>query len=296
MAIDLKNISEYFQYPSKVTELRDRLYKILRDKGIEVTADESLNSLIEKVKTVEPALTPQTTYITENNTTYDVTEYTEAVVNVPVETIENDLDGLVDGSLKSFTMPSQMSTLAFMRFSDFVDLSEVSMPQVKGIPDSTFCNCYKLSEINIPEANNIGYYAFNNCYTLNTVEAPKANYLGQGAFNNCFNLTEFSNKNIDIIQSAAFLNNYKLSHLSLPNVRELTGSPFTNCYNLSEINLPNLVLINNNALGSGNNLSNLQSVNLPKLTLTNSPLPYNQTNTILDLGNLERVYIASGSN
>lgn len=295
MAIDLKNISEYFQYPSKVTELRGRLYNILRDKGIEVTADESLNSLIEKVRTVEPAILPQTIYITENNTTYDVTEYTDAVVNVPVETIENDLDGLVDGSLKSFTMPSQISTLAHRRFYDFINLSFVSMPQVTGIPENTFYNCVKLSEINIPEATYIDGNAFCNCYTLNNIESPKVVSLGGSAFRNCYNLKQFSNSNIDTIQYDTFGSNYALSYLSLPNVKEIFGTPFKDCYNLSELSLPNLVRINNEAFASTQNLSKLQNVNLPKLTITSSPLPYNQLNTILNLSNLESISINTAS-
>ena len=287
MAIDINTLSQYFQYPSKVTELRDRLYRILRDKGIEVTANESLNSLIEKVRTVEPALIPQTIYITENNTTYDVTEYTDAVVNVPVETIANDLDGLVDGSLKSFTMPSQISTLAHRRFYDFVDLSQISMPQVNAIPSYTFYNCNKLSEADIPEATSIGNYAFANCYTLSDINAPNVITLGNYVFDSCYNLQSFSNKNITELSDGTFRNNFKLSMLSLPNLTQIYGSEtFTNCSNLSELSLPNLVYITDSVFAGGRGLNNLKNISFPKLTNTYTALPPNQLNTILNLSNL----------
>ena len=62
--MNYSTISDYFKYPAKVSDLRQRLYRILLDKNVEVSANESLNSLIEKVKNIESIIEDRTIYIT----------------------------------------------------------------------------------------------------------------------------------------------------------------------------------------------------------------------------------------
>ena len=262
MAINLSNISQYFQYPSKVAELKDRLYNILKNKGIEVTAAESLNSLIEKVREVEPALEPQTIYLTQNNTSYDVTEYTEAIVDVPPVTVENDLDGLIDGSLKSFTMPSTISSLANERFLNFKDLSTVIAPRLKEIPDSTFEKCISLEELNLPEVNLIGNSAFKDCVKLSSINVNNAYYIGENAFENNINLQNIDLTNLRELQSGTFKNCYNLSSISAPNVRLIDGSRLFVNTNLSELNFPNVYSLRSLTLSSNRNLKYISFPNL----------------------------------
>ncbi len=284
MAINLSNISQYFQYPSKVAELKDRLYNILKNKGIEVAASESLNSLIEKVREVEPALEPQTIYLTQNNTSYDVTEYTEAVVDVPPVTVENDLDGLIDGSLTSFTMPSNISTLASARFSNFTNLSTAIMPDVKDIPENTFEQCLTLQEITLPKVETIGSSAFKDCYNLSNIVADNVIQIGSSAFHNCYNLENFSADKLKYIPNSAFYGCINLSVISLPNVTNVGSNIFGGCYNLREINLPQLVDLSSNTFSW---MQNLEYLSIPKITLASAlNLPKNMLNTELRLDNL----------
>lgn len=284
MAINLSNISQYFQYPSKVAELKDRLYNILKNKGIEVTAAESLNSLIEKVREVEPALEPQTIYLTQNNTSYDVTEYTEAIVDVPPVTVENDLDGLIDGSLKSFTMPSTISSLANERFLNFKDLSTVIAPRLKEIPDSTFEKCISLEELNLPEVNLIGNSAFKDCVKLSSINVNNAYYIGENAFENNINLQNIDLTNLRELQSGTFKNCYNLSSISAPNVRLIDGSRLFVNTNLSELNFPNVYSLRSLTLSSNRNLKYISFPNL--LYVWELNLPSGMNNTELNFSKL----------
>lgn len=297
MALDLSTISQYFQYPSKVAELKDRLYNILKNKGIEVTASENLNSLIEKVREVEPALEPQTTYLTQNNTSYDVTEYTEAIVKVPPVTIENDLDGLVNGTLSSFTMPSQFNTLATERFKNFYDLPSVSVTQLTAIPEKTFYSCINLKEITATEVKTIGSSAFYNNFLISNILIPNAISIGEGAFKNCYSLGSYTNNSVFTIEDETFNNNFNLSYLSISNVRTLNGTTtFSNCYNLSELNLPKLTVINNRTFTSENNLNKLKYISFPKLIIANTELPEKQLNTDITLNDLVSISNGTGNN
>ncbi len=263
MAINLSNISQYFQYPNKVAELKNRLYLILKNKGIEVTANESLNSLIEKVREVEPALEPQTIYLTQNNTTYDVTEYTEAIVDVPPVTVENDLDGLIDGSLTSFTMPSTVSSFTAERFNNFSQLSAVIAPEVTYIPSKTFQQCISLESINLPNVTVVGDQAFDACVKLSEINLDAVQHLGPSCFRNCTALKTISISKVLEIQTDAFDNcrvlseinansatiisgyntfrNTNLTTFNFPNVRYISNLSLQNCLKLSYISLPNVM-------------------------------------------------------
>ena len=86
------------------------IYNLL-DKKVDVSAGESLNSLIEKVKQVEGNIPETTIYITENNTEtgYDVTNYTKAIVDVQASAVENDLDKLLNNTIKSCVIPQSIN-------------------------------------------------------------------------------------------------------------------------------------------------------------------------------------------
>lgn len=280
MAINLSTISQYFQYPDKVAELKNRLYLILKNKGIEVTANESLNSLIEKVREVEPALEPQTIYLTQNNTSYDVTEYTEAVVNVPPVTIENDLDGLIDGSLSSFTMPSTVSKFATERFTNFSQLSTVVAPEINYIPSKTFLKCISLESINLPNVTIVESEAFKDCLNLSELNLEKAYYIGSSAFQNCIKLANLNLPNVRRLYYSAFNNCISLSQINLPNARLIAGSVFYKNA-IEDLTLPNVTYVYDLYLGS---CSKLKQISLPKLIkATSLLLPAGLLNTTVNL-------------
>ena len=65
------NFSEYFKYPAKISELKNRLYLYLQQKNVEVSGTDSLNTLIEKVKLIEGQTAYNQILITENGV-YDI--------------------------------------------------------------------------------------------------------------------------------------------------------------------------------------------------------------------------------
>lgn len=280
MAINLSNISQYFQYPDKVAELKNRLYLILRNKGIEVTANESLNSLIEKVREVEPALEPQTIYLTQNNTSYDVTEYTEAIVDVPPVTVENDLDGLIDGSLTSFTMPSTISSFTTERFNNFSQLSTVIAPEVTYIPGKTFQQCISLENINLPNATVIEDQAFNACVKLSEINLDATQHLGNSCFKDCTVLKSISISKVLEIKTDAFNNCRSLSEISANSVTTIRGTDTFKNTNLTTFNFPNVQYINSLNL---QNCLKLSYISLPNImNIEWLVLPPNLVNTAID--------------
>lgn len=262
--MDYSKISDYFKYPAKVSELRQRLYKILADKNVDVSANESLNSLIEKVKSIESVLEDKTIYITENNTEvgYDVTEYTKAIVNVQEEAKENELDKLIDSTIEEFTMPSRINEIGEYKFYKCVNLSQVSIGNGTNIPKYAFKDCLNLQSIVMTNCINVGNYAFDGDINLSQAVVPNALNIGYAAFNNT-KLTEFSNSQVYKLAGSAFNNNICLSKISLPNLTYLfQGANFNNCNNLTELNFPNLI----RAGADFNGVFEISSISLPRLS------------------------------
>ena len=260
--MDYSKISDYFKYPAKIAELRQRLYQILIDKGVEVSANESLNSMIEKVKSIEGINPTDTLYILENGV-YDVTEYGTAEVNVQAVAPENDLDFLVDNTISQFTMPSRISEIGAYKFYKCYNLSQVSIANGTTIPSYAFYECVNLESMVMPNCTYIGEYAFYNCKKMSVATMPSAYSIGTYAFYGC-NLESYSNSQAYQLFASTFYNNLTLSEVSLTNVYMLnSGNNFYNCKNLTSINMSNLMF----AYGSGNfeTLPNLKSYNFPNL-------------------------------
>ena len=173
--INLSALSDYFKYPEKVAELRVRLYKILVDKKVEVDANASLNTLIDKVREVEGNIEENTIYITENNTTegYDVTNYTKAIVDVQAQVEENELDKLLDNTIESFIMPQSINYLGPYKFYQCAYLSEIQANSLMNIESYVFYGCSNLESANLPYVTSIGYNAFTNCISLQELSVPE---------------------------------------------------------------------------------------------------------------------------
>ena len=306
--MDIINLQEYFKYPEKVAELKERLYRILIEKNVDVTSDESLNSLIEKVKRIETVLDENIIYITRNNTDtgYDVTNYTKAIVDVQAEAKENELDKLVDGTIESFTMPSTIENIAAYKFYSCYNLSQISVANATTVASYTFTNCINLEEVVMPECSFVGDQAFAGCTKLNNVILPKATTLGASAFKNCTNLTSFSNEYVTNLPSyGVFTNCYNLKDIILNNLDYISyasgGSNnyslygnFANISALSSIYLSMLTY-----LGAGNfvNCSNLESVSMPLLqTLYGSNFTGTSKLTSLNFPQLNQLYGLGGLN
>lgn len=263
--MDYSTISDYFKYPAKIAELRQRLYQILIDKGVEVSANESLNSMIEKVKSIEGINPTDTLYILENGV-YDVTEYGTAEVNVQAVAPENDLDFLVDNTISQFTMPSRISEIGAYKFYKCYNLSQVSIANGTTIPSYAFYECVNLESMIMPNCTYIGEYAFYNCKKMSVATMPSAYSIGTHAFYGC-NLESYSNSQAYQLFENTFYNNITLSELNLPNVYAIQGGGnFYNCKNLTSINMQNLVYFY--GYSNFDNTNKISSYNFPNLVKT----------------------------
>lgn len=272
--INLSALSDYFKYPEKVAELRVRLYKILVDKNVEVDANASLNTLIDKVREVEGNIEENTIYITENNTTegYDVTNYTKAIVDVQAQVEENELDKLLDNTIESFIMPQSINYLGPYKFYQCTYLSEIQANSLMNIENHVFYGCSNLENANLPYVTSIGYRAFAHCTSLQELSVPELVDLGSEALQNVQNLTKLDFPNLVRVTGGSNLATtvtssvYKASYLSIPFLTTIPGNCFYGLKGVSSIYAPNLVSTQGGYAIDGTGNSNLSALSFPLLT------------------------------
>ena len=91
-------------------------------------------------------------------------------------------------NIKSYVIPSSVTSIGDHAFSDCYSLSEIVIPSsVTSIGDSAFFDCYSLSEIVIPSSvSSIGDSAFSCCDSLSEIVIPfSVTSIGDSAFYNC---------------------------------------------------------------------------------------------------------------
>ena len=96
-------------------------------------------------------------------------------------------------NIKSYVIPSSVTSIGDLAFSDCRSLSEIVIPSsVTSIGDSAFDTCSSLSEIVIPSSvTSIGNHAFSDCLSLSEIVIPSSvTSIGNGAFSWCLSLSE----------------------------------------------------------------------------------------------------------
>ena len=274
MNINLSALSDYFKYPDKVAELKVRLYKILLDKKVDVSAGESLNSLIEKVKQVEGNIPENTIYITENNTEtgYDVTNYTKAIVDVQASAVENDLDKLLNNTIKSCVIPQSINWLGPYKFYQCTSLEELQGNTLFEVPSYAFYGCSNLKSINLPYVRKIKTNAFTDCTGLTEIQVPELTHVEGAFFLNASKLTYFDAPNLISwrgVSEGNVTGASKLSYINLPALTAPSYSLFQGMSNVENINLPNLLFLSSYGLGGAGNRK-LSQLSLPILLSTSN--------------------------
>ncbi|MGN1060143.1 MAG: leucine-rich repeat protein, partial [Candidatus Coproplasma sp.] len=75
---------------------------------------------------------------------------------------QNDLDGIIDGTLTSFTLPSGMVTIKQYRFYQFTSLNNANLGAVQTVETYAFYGCTN-TECVVPDTiTTVGQYAFYN--------------------------------------------------------------------------------------------------------------------------------------
>lgn len=89
--------------------------------------------------------------------------------------------------------------------------ADIGGPELKAIPDRTFCNCRYLSSIKLPDSiGTVGKRAFARCSRLEKISfGPKLKSVGDYAFENCVGLREltFDENSTELSLGSNLLNN-----------------------------------------------------------------------------------------
>jgi serine/threonine protein kinase len=138
-------------------------------------------------------------------------------------------------NIKSYVIPSSVTSIGDYAFSDCRSLSEIVIPSsVTSIGDHAFSDCYSLSEIVIPSSvTSIGDSAFYSCSSLSEIVIPSSvTSIGKGAFFSCDSLSEIViPSSVTSIGKGAFSFCDSLSEIVIPSsVTSIGDNAFYNCY------------------------------------------------------------------
>ena len=149
-------------------------------------------------------------------------------------------------NIKSYVIPSCVTSIGDRAFSDCDSLSEIVIPSsVTSIGNSAFSSCYSLSEIVIPSSvTSIGDWAFSGCNSLSEIVIPSSvTSIGDCAFYSCDSLSEIViPSSVTSIGNGAFAICRSLSEIVIPSsVTSIGDCAFSGCLSLSEIVIPSSV-------------------------------------------------------
>ena len=99
-------------------------------------------------------------------------------------------------------------------FYGMLNLTSVSMSNLKTIGSSAFRNCTNVTTVSLPAAQSIGLDAFAYCTNVTTLSLPAAQTIGTSAFAYCTNITTVTFGKLTSFSSTnTFINCYKLSNI-----------------------------------------------------------------------------------
>lgn len=237
----------------------------------------------------------------------------KVTLNKPVSIDEGAFSGCVNLKSVEINDTSKIERIFADTFKNCNSLKSFTIPQnVKSIADNAFEGCYSLESVSLPNGlRMIGNSAFKNCSALKKIEIPQnVINMGSSVFEGCINITDVtlsrvygsyfyslfgsewavpsslssitykgdvvepymfsfltdvqtvSLPNATRIESGAFSSCPSLGSVSLSkNLTSIDSLAFSGCYSLRQMNIPQSVsYIGDRAFS---NCSNLESVTLP---------------------------------
>ena len=155
-------------YLNKLVELKNDLITTLRNKGVEVSDDEKLNTLVPKVDTIKtnPSVQLPSGFV-KLDSNYNIVGLT-----IPEGVTSMFQAQLMDcKKLTSITLPSTLKYLPVKGFAHCTSLTSMMIPDgITSIPTFTFMGCTSLASVIIPDSVTTIYSdAFNGCSALRNV-------------------------------------------------------------------------------------------------------------------------------
>ena len=288
------------QSKRRLLELNARLAQNLIDKGVEVTADETTTTLVDKVVDI-PSLKEEqekTVDITENGTTEVLPDedkvLSKVTVNVDVKSEEFIGVKYSDFGTTGYMLPkiadarslskmriggSGSSNRGFIASSLFYNstknqnssinsrLEKVYLPDGLSMLASTFYNCSALVEI-IGDLSTVKelYNTFYNCVALPEIPyLPNLENLSINSFLNCVSLKSITfHKVLTTWHSNAFQGCTNITEVNLADGWNIS-SYVQHCPNLTQASLHDMIENYANMTGQTSPVMNVGSVNLEKI-------------------------------
>lgn len=122
---------------------------------------------------------------------------------------------------------------------DKTNVTELNLPSVKLINQSTFSSNVNISYADLPECYIIGSRAFTDCNVLTSVNLPKCKILYDYAFYDCDILSTISLPECESIYYGAFTWCSTLKTINLPKCNYIDSDVFNRCGKAQELTLGN---------------------------------------------------------
>ncbi len=160
-------------------------------KGVSVPSGTPTSQYASKIGDIQTGITPSGTINILTNGTVDVTQYANANVNVSVDS--TTLANLIQKTITSITVPSQVTQIGPYSFYECRALETVNMSNnIQYIDEYAFSYCLSIVNITFPSSLYVvGIWAFSNCFGLESVNFLNTlvTFLGGYCFYNCESLT-----------------------------------------------------------------------------------------------------------